>query len=344
MVNLENGVIKLDQLEMSDIIDINKLQAFLDNFALGMNCAAVSVDRDGNEVTKPSYYRPFCSNFIHRSTIGDARCAKCHNQFGEEAVKKGKPFVGTCHAGMIDFAAPVIVEGEHIGTILGGQILDKEPDDKMIRRVAGEIGVNPDELSNASKQIDIVSRKNIEAAAEVLNTVVNQFAQSGYNKLQIEIVIKDLMENLNQISATIGELAESAQTITENQKSLSEEILDIENAVREIEGIVTLISGTADKTNLIGLNASIEAARLGNDGMAFAIVAREIRNLAVNTKKTSSQITQLNEKISGKVNSTSSKSDESLEATQNQSAAMQQLSATVTTMLTYAERLNSLFS
>lgn len=344
MVNLENGVIKLDQLEMSDIIDIKKLQAFLDNFALGMNCAAVSVDRDGNEVTKPSYYRPFCSNFIHRSTIGDARCAKCHNQFGEEAVKNGKPFVGTCHAGMIDFAAPVIVEGEHIGTILGGQILDKEPDDKMIRRVAGEINVNPDELSNASKQIDIVSRKNIEAAAEVLNTVVNQFAQSGYNKLQIEIVIKDLMENLNQISATIGDLAESAQTITENQKSLSEEILDIENAVREIEGIVTLISGTADKTNLIGLNASIEAARLGNDGMAFAIVAREIRNLAVNTKKTSSQITQLNEKISGKVNSTSSKSDESLEATQNQSAAMQQLSATVTTMLTYAERLNSLFS
>ena len=131
MVNIVNGVIDINSLEMKDIIDIGALQKFLDNFALGMNCAAVSVDRNGNEITKPSYYRPFCQDFIHKSTIGDSRCAKCHNQFGEEAARTGKPYIAACHAGMIDFAAPVIVKGIHLGTILGGQILDEAPDDEQ---------------------------------------------------------------------------------------------------------------------------------------------------------------------------------------------------------------------
>ncbi len=67
MVKYLNGEIDLKSLEMRDIIDIDVLQKFLDNFAIGMNCAAVSVDRQGQEVTKPSFYRPFCENFIHKS-------------------------------------------------------------------------------------------------------------------------------------------------------------------------------------------------------------------------------------------------------------------------------------
>ncbi len=82
MVSIKDGVIQLEYLEMEDIIDINTLQNFLDNFAIGMNCAAVSVNRKGEEVTRPSHYRDFCSNYIHSNSIGDNRCATCHNQMG----------------------------------------------------------------------------------------------------------------------------------------------------------------------------------------------------------------------------------------------------------------------
>ena len=147
MVEYKAGRICLEKLEIKDIIDIHILQDFLDNFALGMNCAAVAVDLNGQEVTKPSYYRYFCQNYIHMSQLGDKRCAECHNRMGEEAARSGKPYVGNCHAGLIDFAAPIMVDGYHIGTVLGGQILNKEPNYDHVRKLAQELGLNSDELA-----------------------------------------------------------------------------------------------------------------------------------------------------------------------------------------------------
>ena len=60
MVECKGGRICLEKLQIKDIIDIHILQDFLDNFAWGMNCAAVAVDLNGQEVTKLSYYRDFC--------------------------------------------------------------------------------------------------------------------------------------------------------------------------------------------------------------------------------------------------------------------------------------------
>ena len=343
MVNIKDGSVDVQSLEMKDIIDISSLQKFLDNFAIGMNCAAVAVDRNGNEVTKPSYYRPFCQDFIHKSAVGDARCAECHKRFGEEAAKAGKPYVGTCHAGMIDFSAPVIINDIQIGTILGGQILDREPDESHIRKVASDINEDPDELVEAAHKADIVPRKNIDAAAEVLFTVVNELARSGYNRIETQALVENMTDSFKQISETIDNLAQSAQTITENQDALSTEIGGIETTARDISNIVTSIGKVADRTKMIGLNASIEAARLGNDGRSFSVVAKEIRNLAENTKQTAGQITSLNEQISEKVRDTTTKSTDTLGATQDQSAAMEELSATVTNMLEQTEKLRNLF-
>lgn len=67
MISYENGTIDVSKVEIKDIIDIGALQQFLDNFALDMNCAAIAVDKDGNEITKPSYYRDFARIlFINR--------------------------------------------------------------------------------------------------------------------------------------------------------------------------------------------------------------------------------------------------------------------------------------
>ena len=49
-----------------------------------------------------------------------------------------------CHAGLIDFAAPIILDGRHVGTILGGQILTETPESDKYRRVARGIGVDVD--------------------------------------------------------------------------------------------------------------------------------------------------------------------------------------------------------
>ena len=216
MIEYKDQKIDFDKLEIKDIIDVHVLQSFLDNFAIAVNCAAVSVDLNGQEVTKPSYYRDFCQEYIHKSTVGDQRCAVCHNEMGEKAVKQGKPYIGHCHAGLIDFAAPIMVEGHHIGTVLGGQILDSQPNVEKMRDMAPELGIAPDDIEKAAKKIDIVSARNIQAAAEVLFVVVNSMAQSGYSRLEIEYLSNTLADNFIRISEVVENLTSSAADISAN--------------------------------------------------------------------------------------------------------------------------------
>ena len=324
MVEYSNGKVCLEKLEIKDIIDIDVLQDFLDNFALGMNCAAIAVDLDGNEVTHPSYYRDFCQKYIHMSSLGDKRCAQCHNEMGEEAAKSGKPYVGYCHAGLVDFAAPITVNNYHIGTVLGGQILNKQPDMSKISSVARELGLDAEELTGAAQLIDVVPQQNIEAAAEVLYVVVNEMAQSGYNKLEIEYLSSTLAENFIQISKTVEILTESAQDITSSQNELEAEIQGVNDLTAEISKIMVSIAQVANKTKMIGLNASIEAARLGERGRGFAVVANEIQNLSDSTKKTTTQVTSLNEQIEEKLKLTIDNSHKTLAVTEDQSAAIQE--------------------
>lgn len=343
MINIIDGQIDLRSLEIEDIIDVDVLQKFLDNFAIGMNCAAVSVNRKGEEVTRPSHYRSFCSNFIHASTLGDSRCAVCHNQMGEEAIKMGRPYIGSCHAGLIDFAAPIIIRGEHIGTVLGGQILSSQPMESNIKQVAKELSLPEGKLWDAAQKIDIVPRDNITAAAEVLFVVVGNLAENGFKRIEIELLSKALADSFIQISGTINMLAESAINISASQSDLSNEITGVGGVTKEISGILKEITKVADKTKLIGLNASIEAARLGNDGRVFSVVAEEIRSLAENSKQTALQIDVLNNQITQKIETTMQGAEKTLNITQEQSAAMEELSATIQNLVELAENLNRMF-
>lgn len=343
MVTIVNGQIDYDSLEVADVIDLEVLKDFLDNFAIGMNCAAVSVDRDGKELTSPSYYRDFCNNYIHRSEIGDSRCAECHSEMGRQSVKTGKPYIGVCHAGLIDFASPIMVNGHHLGTILGGQILDHEPDEKMIRKVAEEVNIDSDKLLNAAKNIDIVNHRNIAAAADVLYIVAGQLATEGYVKLEMKMVANDLFENFKQIGDTVELLAESAQSITLNQHELTEKIQMVDEIANNVKTVLSSIEGIANTTKFIGINASIEAARIGEAGRGFSVVAHEIQNLSVRSKEITNNIRTMNENITSKVSETLNMADNTLKTTEDQSAAMEELSATVQNLNSITNKMEELF-
>ncbi len=296
MVDYSTGTIDLEALELSDIIDIKVLQEFLDNVTLVMDCAAVAVDRSAREVTRP---------VRHHDLMDSLNASSLLNQ----AARAGKPYIGSDHAGMVEFAAPVIVEGRNIGAVIGGLALQEDTD------------------------------HNADALARIIFIVVNSMAESGYSKLETEYFSSALAENFLQISSTIEMLAESAQTITDSQQKLGGEIEGINDLTREIGSILEAIAKVADKTKLIGLNASIEAARLGNEGRGFAVVANSIQELSENTKMTTKQVTVLNKQIDEKISATLQNSSHTLEITEDQSAAMEQLTATIQSSVKLAEQL-----
>lgn len=184
---------------------------------------------------------------------------------------------------------------------------------------------------------------NIDAVITVVEIFVSSIVEAGYNRVSVEALASQLAENFIQVSKTLEELALSAQNITEQQQSLGEDISKVESVTSEISDITGSINKLADRTMMLGLNASIEAARLGNDGRGFAVVATQIRELSASSRKTSEDIKKLNDQINEYVVSTISNSRESLKTTEDQSAAMQELSATIQTMVAVAQSLKEMY-
>lgn len=339
---LNNGNLDLDVLEIKDVIDIGLLQTFQDNFATGMNIASVTVDRDGNPVTKPSSYTDFCTHFVHSTKIGDDRCAVSHKKGGEEAARTGKPCIYTCHAGLIDFAAPIIVEGHQIGTILGGQVLTAPHQEVKYRKTADEIGVDGEGFVNAAKNVYMTKEENVKAAAEVLFIVTNALSRTGYEQLVLKNMSQTLTENFSQISATLEELSASSVTVTNNQQRLNDKITGVKDISEEINSILDSIKSIADETRMLGLNAAIEAARAGEAGKGFGVVATEIRKLSQNSKETALKIMELTKKIQQSVDKTIETSDSTLQNTEQQTVAIQEVTSNLQEVVALSEQLNAM--
>lgn len=332
----------LSKVKLQDILDIDILQRFQDNFAISMDIASVTVDIEGNPVTKPSSYTRFCQDFTHSTTTGDDRCAISHRKGGEEAVRTGKPYVYTCHAGLIDFAAPIMVNGVHVGTILGGQVLINKPEPDVYRKTAIEIGVDEDGYVDAVNEIKITTERNIKAAADVLYIVANTLSQVGYQQLTLRNMSNELTDSFSQISSTMEELSATAITVTENQHTLNEEIMNVQKVSEQINKILDSIKSIADQTKMLGLNAAIEAARAGEAGKGFGVVATEIRNLSQNSKETAIQITKLTSDIQESVKKTLEMAESTLANAEQQSAAIQQTNASVEEVVAHTVELNRL--
>lgn len=214
----------LNSIQIKDVIDIDLLQRFQDNFAESMNIASITVDINGVPVTKNSSYTNFCEKCIQSTTAGKRRCAESHKRGGEEAARTGKPYVYKCHAGLIDFAAPIMVDGHQIGTVLGGQILKEKPEELKFVQIAKEIGLNQGKLIDSLKEIKVVTEKNIEAAAEVLFIITNALSKIGYKELKLKKFNKDLETEVKNKSILLDESKEYNKTKTQFFTIISHEL------------------------------------------------------------------------------------------------------------------------
>jgi ligand-binding sensor protein len=332
----------LSTVKLADVIDIGFLQRFQDDFAKGVGLASVTVDPNGIPVTNPSSYTRFCMDYTHATECGDNRCAESHRKGGEEAARTGKPVIYECHAGLIDFAAPIMLEGRQIGTVLGGQVLTEVPNDEKYRKIAKEIGVDEDGYVEAVHEIRKLSRESIEAAANVLFIVANNMSKTAYHQRKLKAVVDTLNDGFHQVSATMEELAASATDISGNQASLNNEIKNVNTVTAKIDEVMDFIKDIADETRLLGLNAAIEAARAGEAGLGFGVVAQEIRKLSADSKETVSRIRDLTTIIKDSVDKTVAMGNETTSTIEQQAAAIEEVTATVEEITSLTEQLNDL--
>ena len=329
----------MDNIKVQDIFDMEFLQEFQDNFARSLGMTAVTVDINGNPVTKPTDWTDFCMNYTRNSPIGNQRCMECDRRGGEESARTGRPAVYECHAGLMDFAAPIILNGKQIGSILGGQVLTEPLNEDKFRKIAGEIGVDPEKYVEAVRKIKYMPKKNLEAAAQVLYLMANAFSKMGLYKYHLKGMSESINDTVMHVSAAMEELAASAHDVNDNQKELTKEIKNVDAISSKINEFTSLIKNIAKQTRLLGLNASIEAARAGTAGAGFGVVAEEIGKLADNSSETVDKIQEFTGKINESVNETVSKGEATSQIVDQQSIAIEGAAKDLTGLSETAARL-----
>ena len=312
------------EIRLQDIFDMDFIQHFQDEFARAVGMTAVTVDLDGTPVTHPTDWTDFCMKYTRGCPKGKARCEKCDADNGAKAAREGKPQVYECHAGLMDFAAPIMLNGKQVGSILGGQVLTQPLDEEKYRRVAREIGVDPEAYVAAARKVQVVDKARLDHAAQTLYLFAGAFSKMGYYQHRLKQMSESINDMTMHVSAAMEQLAASARDVDSNQKALSEEIKTVSEVAGKITEFTRLIEDIAKQTQLLGLNASIEAARAGAAGAGFSVVAEEIRKLAENSKSDVAEIQNFTGQISQSVDKTVEKGEGTSEIVSQQAKAIEE--------------------
>jgi len=172
-----------DDIKLTDLISVETLQLIQDSFCEICNIAIGISDENGVNVTKDTLPSDFCLNYNKKSPIGRARCEECDRRGGEMALKQGRTVIYNCHAGLVDFAAPIIAHGKMVGSITGGQVRTGELDENWLRETAAEIEVDPDGYVEAAKKIRYIDEEELERVTKFLyqmSTIISNMAYDRY--------------------------------------------------------------------------------------------------------------------------------------------------------------------
>ncbi|MGY0565664.1 MAG: methyl-accepting chemotaxis protein, partial [Paraglaciecola chathamensis] len=130
----------------------------------------------------------------------------------------------------------------------------------------------------------------VQALDQTAVDVAHKASESSSITQDTSSLASEGMRKVNSSSALI-------QTLAENMRESTTKTEMLEKHSQSIDTVIQVIKGIAEQTNLLALNAAIEAARAGEQGRGFAVVADEVRTLAQRTQVSTGQITEIIEKL-----------------------------------------------
>ncbi|MGD0623074.1 MAG: PocR ligand-binding domain-containing protein [Thermacetogeniaceae bacterium] len=208
---------------IEDMVDMRLMERILGTFSKATGLRVYIIDQEGEMIVKPIDAAGMSSFCQQVRQVGRPRCRRCYARAGKEAAKYGEPYIFRCHAGLVLWAAPLMVEGEHVATIICGQVLMWEPEDffwEEIEEYTRPLELDSRGLMERARELSVISADRVQAVAEMLFETTNHILRTG-------------MASLYQL-----------QEIAAHQALINEEMQDrkLEQSIRQLNASSSLMN------------------------------------------------------------------------------------------------------
>lgn len=191
-------------IQLLDLIKQEELEKVLRVFTNATGVASIITDVEGRPLTRPQNFTPFCLHYCRSTVSGQRRCHESDRLGGMESARTRKPYIYPClNAGLIDFAAPVIVQGHHLATILGGQVLEKPVEAQAAMEGARAIGIEDvDGYLEALGDVPFMSRQKLLAVVDLMSVITQTVSELA---LQKHLVQRNSQQYLHRVINSVSD-------------------------------------------------------------------------------------------------------------------------------------------